>query len=530
MPFPRSKHGAQLRTSKLQEEKVVFNLVGKRYLFLLISLLVIVPGTVSMIFQHFDVGIDFAGGSSLEMRPALDVSNADIPGLRSMLSTLGFKDVQVNIGHDSNTPGNHVAWVRLNANIDDTVKNTIQTDLRTKYGSDPSNPSISFDPLQVSSQGKKTTVTIVTLASKTIVFKISDIYDAAACASKDKTKPAPALCNIPNTTDVSAPAATATPIATQGVSPRVSPTPGSTPTASATATPVATGTPVAPTPTPTATPTPSNPAATIAVKVEHVQVGQTTATINILTTTTTASSNTGASTPIRLIQSTYLNQRNNYLYVMNNSTVSASVASAAITNSILAVAAASLLILLYVWFAFRRVQKPWRYGTCAIIALLHDVLVVLGVFSILGWTLHIQIDALFITALLTVVGFSVHDTIVVFDRIRENLQRRSSETFEQIVNASLVQTMSRSLNTSLTVLFTLSALTLFGGESIRTFTFALLIGIFSGTYSSIFNASMLLVIWERGELGLWRLDRDRYASNGRSRREIRARELAKSQR
>jgi preprotein translocase SecF subunit len=109
------------------------------------------------------------------------------------------------------------------------------------------------------------------------------------------------------------------------------------------------------------------------------------------------------------------------------------------------------------------------------------------------------VDALFITALLTVVGFSVHDTIVVFDRIRENMTRRTTETFEQVVNASLVQTMARSLNTSLTVLFTLTALTLFGGTTIRTFTLALLIGIFSGTYSSIFNASMLLVMWERGE-------------------------------
>jgi preprotein translocase SecF subunit len=133
--------------------------------------------------------------------------------------------------------------------------------------------------------------------------------------------------------------------------------------------------------------------------------------------------------------------------------------------------------------------------------------------------LNIQIDTLFITALLTVVGFSVHDTIVVFDRIRENLQRRSSETFEQVVNASLIQTMSRSLNTSLTVIFTLSALTLFGGVTVRTFTLTLLIGIISGTYSSIFNASMLLVIWEKGELGLNRLRRDR-TPDGREVREL----------
>ena len=504
----------------------MFNLVSKRYLFLIISLLVIVPGTISMIWKGFDVGIDFAGGSSLEFRPALKVTNTDIPTIRNVLSELGFKDVQVNIGNDNNTPGNHVAWIRLNTNIDDNVKSTIQKDLRAKYGNDSSNPSISFDPLQVTSHGKTTTVTVITLASQTIVFKASDIYDATACASKDKSKPKPLLCQLPNTTNVATATATPTPTPTQGVSPRVSPTPTATPTPKPTATPKATGTPTA-TPTATSTPTTSNPAANIAVKVDAVQVGQTTATINVLTTTTTAG-NTGTNTPIRQIQSAYLNKTGNYLYVMSNSTVSASVASAAITNSILAVAAASLLILLYIWFAFRKVQKPWRYGACAIIALLHDVLVVLGVFSILGWTLKIQIDSLFITALLTVVGFSVHDTIVVFDRIRENMQRRSSETFEQIVNASLVQTMSRSLNTALTVLFTLSALTLFGGESIRTFTFALLIGIFSGTYSSIFNASMLLVIWERGELGLGRFSRDRRSSNGRSRRAARERELAKS--
>jgi len=150
---------------------------------------------------------------------------------------------------------------------------------------------------------------------------------------------------------------------------------------------------------------------------------------------------------------------------------------------------------------------------------LHDVLVVLGIFSILGWLLNIQVDTLFITAVLTVVGFSVHDTIVVFDRIRENMQRRTSETFDQVVNASLVQTMARSLNTSLTVIFTLTALTLFGGLSIRTFTLALLIGIISGTYSSIFNASMLLVMWEKGELSFKRLRRGRTA-DGREAREL----------
>jgi preprotein translocase subunit SecF len=138
---------------------------------------------------------------------------------------------------------------------------------------------------------------------------------------------------------------------------------------------------------------------------------------------------------------------------------------------------------------------------CAIIALLHDVLVVLGMFAILGLVLGVEIDALFVTAMLTVIGFSVHDTIVVFDRVRENIARRRFERFEDVVNYSVVQTLARSINTSITVLLTLFALYLFGGVSIRNFVLALLIGIISGTYSSIFNASMLLVIWENREWG-----------------------------
>jgi preprotein translocase subunit SecF len=191
-----------------------------------------------------------------------------------------------------------------------------------------------------------------------------------------------------------------------------------------------------------------------------------------------------------------------YMQQLSTAVVSGSVAAETTRNAFLAVLAASGFILLWIWFSFRKVDRPWRYGTSAIIALLHDVLVVLGVFSILGWLINFQIDALFITALLTVVGFSVHDTIVVFDRIRENMQRRTSETFDQVVDASLVQTMARSLNTSLTVIFTLTALTLFGGASIRPFTLALLVGIISGTYSSIFNASMILVMWDKGELNI----------------------------
>lgn len=238
---------------------------------------------------------------------------------------------------------------------------------------------------------------------------------------------------------------------------------------------------------------------------QKVLLGTTNQTITILTRTPIG----GKSSDIPGLLQTILNQGGPYMGLVANQEVGPSVASDTTRNAVLAVIAASVFILLYIWFAFRKVARPWRYGACAIIALLHDVLVVLGVFSILGKLFQVQVDALFITALLTVVGFSVHDTIVVFDRIRENMQRRTVESFEQVVNASLVQTMARSLNTSLTVLFTLSALTLFGGDSIRTFTLALLIGIFSGTYSSIFNASMLLVMWEKREWIFGWLSRDR---------------------
>jgi preprotein translocase subunit SecF len=182
------------------------------------------------------------------------------------------------------------------------------------------------------------------------------------------------------------------------------------------------------------------------------------------------------------------------------SSVSGAISSQIRNRAILAVALASIGILAYIAYAFRNTQNPILYGSAALIAMLHDVLVVLGVFSILGLLFNVQIDALFITALLTVIGFSVHDTIVVFDRIRENLARNPAERFENIVDYSLAQTFVRSLNTSLTVVFTLLALVFFGGGSTRLFVLALLIGVISGTYSSIFNASQILVAWENGEI------------------------------
>ncbi len=160
----------------------------------------------------------------------------------------------------------------------------------------------------------------------------------------------------------------------------------------------------------------------------------------------------------------------------------------------------SIGIIFYIAYAFRRVARPitpWQFGIAAVIALLHDLLIVLGIFSFLGHYHGIEIDSLFVTAMLTVLGFSVHDTIVVFDRIRENLKIYAGQSIDFVVNHSISQTLVRSLNTSLTVLFVLLALLLFGGVTIRNFVLALFVGVITGTYSSIFVASPILLLWQR---------------------------------
>lgn len=186
--------------------------------------------------------------------------------------------------------------------------------------------------------------------------------------------------------------------------------------------------------------------------------------------------------------------------ILNLDQVSPLIAEEIVRYAILAVVAASGFILLYLWWAFRGVDHSLRFGATAVVALVHDALVVLGVFSILGRLFPIELEATFIVAVLTIIGFSVHDTIVVFDRIRENFIRHAGESFAAVVNHSLMQTLARSLLTSLSVLLTLVVLMLFGGVTIRTFVLALLVGITAGTYSSIFVASMLLVSWHLGEL------------------------------
>ncbi len=255
---------------------------------------------------------------------------------------------------------------------------------------------------------------------------------------------------------------------------------------------------ITPTGTLTSTGTPLAGTPTLAAGSTVIGTGTTS---TITGTTGTTGGTTAQSTP----QAPATKTVTRYRIVPNSevtyTSVGPTVGSELLGRAMLAILAAAVAILIYLTVVFRKVPNSFRYGVCAVIALLHDVLVVVGVFAILGILFGEQVDALFITAMLTVIGFSVHDTIVVFDRVRENIMRRRFERFEDVVNYSLVQTLARSINTSITVLITLFALYLFGGATIRSFVLALLIGIISGTYSSIFNASMLLVIWENRDWG-----------------------------
>jgi preprotein translocase subunit SecF len=183
------------------------------------------------------------------------------------------------------------------------------------------------------------------------------------------------------------------------------------------------------------------------------------------------------------------------------SSVSPQVARETASNAIIAVAIAAIGILIYVTWAFRRMPRPLHYGTCAIVALVHDALIALGVFSILGAILDWEINLMFITGVLAVIGYSVNNTVVIFDRIRENLIRGIGANFEAIVNNSLVETLSRSVNTSLTTLVVVLALLLFVGSTIQNFVVVLIIGIIAGTFSSVCIAPGLLLVWDNKEWG-----------------------------
>ena len=181
-------------------------------------------------------------------------------------------------------------------------------------------------------------------------------------------------------------------------------------------------------------------------------------------------------------------------------TVSAIVARETVRIAIIAVVVASLFILIYITWAFRSIPNSFRYGVSAILAIVHDMLLIIGIFSILGKAINLEVNFMFVVGLLTVLGYSVNDTIVVFDRIRENVSRNVERPLAGLVNNSIMESMGRSLNTSFTTLFVLLALLLIGGPTIRGFLMVLAIGVVVGTYSSIFIASQFLVDWEQGEL------------------------------
>lgn len=180
--------------------------------------------------------------------------------------------------------------------------------------------------------------------------------------------------------------------------------------------------------------------------------------------------------------------------------VGPSIGSEVSQSAFIAVLVASGLILLYLAFAFRQVEHPFRYGICAVLALIHDALVTISFVCIMNWLLGWEIDALFLTAILTVVGYSVSDTVVVFDRIRENLRRTRGESFNVIASRSIIETAARSVGTGITTLLTLVAILVLGGATLQQFVATLIVGIVSGVYSSIFNATALLVAWNEGSL------------------------------
>jgi preprotein translocase SecF subunit len=294
---------------------------------------------------------------------------------------------------------------------------------------------------------------------------------ATVVASGASASPGSSVSPSLTATPTAAPTPTASPTAT----PSAAASGSAAPSASASASATASATPTAsPTPVPTPAPTGYD---------QYIKKGcdrhiPTTGTLAEIATALQADSNLG---PISCTR--------------QETTVGPIVSSELIQQAVELLLLGSLGILIWIGIRFRSI----KFGATALVALLHDVIVVVGLFAIMGTLFGVQIDALFVTAMLTVIGFSVHDTIVVFDRIRENKARHAGEPFDQIVNHSVLQTFGRSINTSFTVVLTLFALLLFAGASIHYFVLALLIGIISGTYSSIFNASPLLVVWQLWE-------------------------------
>jgi preprotein translocase subunit SecF len=190
--------------------------------------------------------------------------------------------------------------------------------------------------------------------------------------------------------------------------------------------------------------------------------------------------------------------------VLDTTSVGSSVAEDTVRNAIIAVIVAAVFVMLYIMYAFRSVPNSYKYAFAAIVALAHDVIIVLGVFTILGITIGAEVNAIFIVGILTVIGYSVNDTIVIFDRIRENVTLAPGREFRATVNLSINESVTRSIGTSVTTMTVIVAMLLFGGASLRDFLIVLLSGVIVGTYSSIFIAAQVLVLWERRSFLPWR--------------------------
>jgi preprotein translocase SecF subunit len=468
----------------------VFNLTSKKYWFFGLSGIVILPGLLALIIWGLNTGIDFTGGATVDLRFATSNPELTTQVIGNAFKAAHAHDVQVLASTDLSgaTQASQYAYIRFSRPIGPNEAKAVLNLL--------ADPKANLPPVQTNSVHTFYLVTCPdTAKTATCPDGQKTTYGLMVVPFTQNVRPQAvqaALAHLPQT---DAPPATGlgTPAGSTAATPTAVPQP------TATAKPGATP---APTATATATATSGSSgttATTFPVTVSDVKLGANANTYTV--ETQTFLQGTALDKIVNGLQQQY-----GYGFIQSTDQVGPSIASETTRNAIFAVFFASVAILTYIAIAFRKVGNARRaisFGACAIIALLHDALVVLGLWAIFGHFFDFKVDTLFVTAVLTVIGFSVHDTIVVFDRIRENLSRRTVETFDEIVNASLVQTMSRSLNTSLTVLFTLSALTLFGGASIRTFTLALLIGIASGTYSSIFNASMLLVVYESGEWRHW---------------------------
>ena len=465
----------------------MFHLTRYRYIFFAISGLVIVPGLLALIFWQLNLGIDFTGGTTVDLRFAN--KNVTVQQVQQAFQQGKAQDVAVFVSTDlsDKLPPSHYVYVQFSRPIDSNESQAVIQRLQDpKYGL----PAIDTN-------GTRTIQSSVYPGSSQPTA-LMVVYFKAGNVDLDKVKQA--LANLPPTGVPTSQSATGT--APAAATPAASATTSATPAASATATKSATpGTAATPATTPAASAssgaTPA--AATFPVNVTNIQAGDNNQIYEVQTQTP-YNGEAAATVVSNLMQKTGL------AYVQQLSDVGPAIAGETTRSAVFAVALAAMAILVYIAIAFHKVGSfalSARFGASAIIALLHDAFVVLGLWAIFGRLFNFKVDTLFLTAVLTVIGFSVHDTIVVFDRIRENLARHTTETFNTVVDTSLIQTMSRSLNTSLTVLFTLAALTLFGGDSTREFTLALLIGIASGTYSSIFNASMILSVWQNQEYRYW---------------------------